>query len=123
MQRERTIFIRNWLVDAGIGIHAHEYGKKQPLRINITFFQPDAIPFTSRKITDVVDYEVHKNTIQKLIDTQHEALIETLAERIAQSCLTDPLVTRVIVEIEKMHILPGAESCGVIMERCRGDNV
>lgn len=121
MQRERKIFIKNWLVDAGIGIHAHEYGKKQPLRINITFFQKDEIPFTSKKISDVVDYEVHKNTIQHLLDAQHEALIETLAERIAQSCLKDPLVSHILVEIEKMRILPGTESCGVILERWPAD--
>lgn len=117
----RTIFIKNWIVDAGIGIHAHEQNKKQKIRLNITFFQHDEVPFTSKKINDVVDYEVHKNKIQAIIDIRHEPLVETLADRIAQSCLDDKLVTRVIVELEKLAILPGTESCGVIIERLQGD--
>lgn len=121
IKRQRTIFIKNWVIDAGIGIHAHEQNKKQKIRLNITFFQDDVVPFTSKKIGDVVDYEVHKNKIQAIIDLRHEPLVETLADRIAQSCLDDKLVTRVIVELEKLAILPGAESCGVIIERQQGD--
>lgn len=119
--RERRIFIKNWIVDAGIGIHPHEQDKKQPIRLNITFFQNDAAPFSSTDIGDVVDYEVHKNAIQYLIDQQHIGLVETLAERIAKYCLGDEKVTRVIIELEKMAILPGTESCGVIIERNKND--
>ncbi len=121
MSRERTIYIRNWVVDAGIGIHPHEQSKKQKIRLNITFFQNDTIGFASKKIGDVVDYEAHKNNIQALIDIRHEALIETLADRIAQNCLQDKKVTRVIVELEKLAVLPGTESCGVMIERKSGD--
>jgi 7,8-dihydroneopterin aldolase/epimerase/oxygenase len=121
MNRTRKIYIKKWIVNAGIGIHPHEQNKKQPLRINITFFQNDIVPFVSKKITDVVDYEAHKNNIQSLIDAQHEALIETLAERIAQSCMNDPLITHMIVDLEKLQILPGLESCGVEIERWPSD--
>ena len=121
MKRERTIYIKNWIVDAGIGIHPHEQNKKQQIRLNITFFQDDIAPFSSKKIADVVDYEVHKNKLQALIDSKHEALVETLADRIAQSCLEDTMVLRVVVELEKLAILPGTESCGVIIERTQGD--
>ena len=120
-KRLRTIFIKNWIVDAGIGIHAHEQNKKQRIRLNITFFQNDAAPFTSKKIIDVVDYEAHKNKIQAIIDLKHEPFVETLADRMAQCCLDDKQVIRVIVELEKLAILPGTESCGVIIERQQGD--
>lgn len=121
MTQERTIYIKNWIVDASIGIHPHELTKKQSIRLNITFFQNDMIGFSSKKITDVVDYESHKNNIQALIDVRHEALIEALADRIAQNVLQDRKVTRVIVELEKLGVLPGTESCGVIIERKAGD--
>lgn len=121
--RTRKIFIKNWIIDAGIGIHPHEQNKKQTIRLNITFFQDDAVPLSSNHITDVVDYEAHKNRIQTLIDMKHEALLETLADRIAQCCLDDKKVTRVVVELEKLAILPGTESCGVIIERQAGDYV
>ncbi len=120
-QRQRTIYIKNWIIDAGIGIHAHELNKKQKIRLNITFYQDDSVPFTSKKISDVVDYEVHKNKIQALIDSKHEALVETLADRIARLCLEDKLVAGVAVELEKLEILPGLESCGVVIEREQGD--
>lgn len=121
MQRQRTIYIKNWIVDAGIGIHPHELNKKQKIRLNITFYQDDNAPLSPKKISDVVDYEVHKNKLQVLIDSKHEALVETLADRIAQSCLEDKKVNCVLVELEKLAILPGLESCGVIIEREQGD--
>lgn len=121
MSRERMIYIKNWVVDAAIGIHPHEQNKKQKIRLNITLYQHDTIGFSSKKVADVVDYEAHKNNLQALIDIKHEALIETLADRIAQNCLQDEKVTRVIVELEKLGILPGTESCGVIIERKAGD--
>ena len=121
MKRERKIFIKNWIVGAGIGIHPHEQNIQQQIRLNITFFQNDDVPFSSKKIADVVDYEAHKNKLQALIDSKHEPLVETLVDRIAQSCLEDTMVLRVVVELEKLAILPGTESCGVIIERTQGD--
>ncbi len=120
-KRERAIFIKNWIMDAGIGIHPHEQHVKQTIRLNVTFYQNDAFPFASRTLTDTVDYEAHKNKIQTLVNSRHETLIETLADRIAQCCLDDKQVTRVIVKLEKLAILPGTESCGVIIERHAGD--
>ncbi|NDE91466.1 MAG: dihydroneopterin aldolase [Alphaproteobacteria bacterium] len=123
MTRERKIFIKNWIVDAGIGIHPHEYNIKQKIRLNVTFFQKDETPFAIKTIADCVDYQAQQNSIQRIIDEKHEPLVETLADRIAQVCLSDKNVARVMVELEKLAILPGTESCGVVIERAQGDYV
>jgi len=65
----------------------------------------------------VVDYEAIAGAIRAIIAKDHINLAETLAERIAQAVLADSRVRRVVVRVEKLHALPGAESAGVEIER------
>ena len=46
-------------------------------------------------------------------------LVETLAERFAESCLRDKRVAAARVRIEKPDIIPNARSVGVEIERGR----
>jgi dihydroneopterin aldolase len=70
----------------------------------------------------VVDYEAVTTKIRAIVAGGHINLAETLAERIAQSCLDDRRVRAVTVRVEKLHALPGAESAGVEIERSSGDD-
>jgi len=121
MIREREVFIKDWQLDAFVGIHAFEYAKPQPLRLNLRFWQADTLAGHTQTLADVVDYDAHKQRITQLIATKHEPLLETLAERIAQTCLLhDPKICRIVVQIEKLAIYGDAIS-GVRLERVRGD--
>jgi dihydroneopterin aldolase len=121
--RERSLFIRNWVTHAFVGIYQQEYGRKRRLRLNITFYQQDEPPFRSQKVEDVVDYGAHKQRLETLLKARHYPLIEELAECLAESSFADPLLTRIRVEIEKMDLYKGVESCGVVIERQRGDYI
>ncbi|MBV8798887.1 MAG: dihydroneopterin aldolase [Alphaproteobacteria bacterium] len=112
----RHVFIRNLEVLAQIGIHGHEHGKLQPVRINVDLAVEDAAVLEDR-LDSVVDYEAITAKIRAHIGVGHINLAETLAERIAQACFEDSRVRKARVRIEKLHALPGAESAGVEIER------
>jgi dihydroneopterin aldolase len=115
----RHVFIRNLEVHAQIGIHHHEHGKVQPVRINVDLAVEDAVRIED-KLDQVVDYAEIAQRIRDIVAAGHINLAETLAERIAEACFVDPRVKTARVRVEKLHALPGAESAGVEIERERG---
>ena len=114
----RHVFIRNLEVLANIGVHGHEQGKLQPVRINVDLAVEDAAVFED-KLEVVVDYDAITRKIRAILAAGHINLAETLAERIAAACFEDVRVKTARVRVEKLHALPGAESGGVEIERQR----
>jgi dihydroneopterin aldolase len=114
----RHVFIRNLEVHAQIGIHRHEHGTVQPVRINVDLAVEDAMQIED-KLDRVVDYGEITERIRAIVAAGHINLAETLAERIAQACFRDERVKTARVRVEKLHALPGAESAGVEIERER----
>lgn len=109
------IFIRDLELLARIGIHGHEQGMPQPVRINVEI-EAEATP-RKDSVEEVVDYETIANMIREIIASGHINLAETLAERIANACLSDKRVSKVRVRVDKLHALQGAEAAGVEIER------
>jgi dihydroneopterin aldolase len=114
----RHVFIRNLELPALIGIHGHEHGKPQPVRINVDLAVEDTVALED-KLDQVVDYEAITNRIRGIVAAGHINLAETMAERIAAACFADARVVSAWVRVEKLHALPGAESAGVEIERQR----
>jgi dihydroneopterin aldolase len=114
-KKANSIFIRNLELLVRIGVHGHEHGKPQPVRINVWLTcNTDA---ASDKLGDAVDYEAVAENVRSIATAGHINLAETLAERIATSCLKDKRVEKARVRVEKLQALPGAESAGVEIER------
>lgn len=109
------IFIRDLELLARIGIHGHEQGMPQPVRINVEL-ESDVSP-KKDSVEEVVDYETIANVIREIVASGHINLAETLAERIADACLSDERVLRARVRVEKLHALQSAEAAGVEIER------
>jgi dihydroneopterin aldolase len=112
----RRVFIRNLELAAEIGIHGHEHGKTQPIRLNIDLMVEDN-PVLEDKLDYVVDYGDITKRIRALVASGHVNLAETLAERIAALCLEDTRVKKARVMVEKREALRGAESAGVEITR------
>ena len=112
----RHVFIRNLELIARIGIHGHEKGKPQPVRINLDLSVDEGAKLEDR-LENVVDYEAITDKIRAIIASGHINLAETLAERIADAAFEDRRVRAARVRVEKLHALPGAESAGVEIER------
>jgi dihydroneopterin aldolase len=114
----RHVFIRNLELLAHIGIHGHEKGKMQPVRINVDLAVEDLAAIEDR-LDSVVDYGEITRKIRAIVERDHINLAETLAERIATVSFEDGRVKTARVRVEKLHALPGAESAGVEIERHR----
>lgn len=115
----RHMFIRDLVLDSQIGIYKHEQGKTQRIRINIDLAVLEDGKARSDRLTDVVDYGIVVEKIRTMVASGHVNLVETLAERIADICLSDPRVDAARIRVEKLDILPDAESAGVEIERSR----
>ncbi len=120
----RHMFIRDLVLNASIGVYAHEHEARQRIRINLDLaIQEEAPGKLSRPsvgrddLARVVDYESIVNTTRAIVNQGHVQLVETLAERLAEACLTDPRVAQVRVRVEKLDVFADAASAGVEIER------
>jgi len=114
----RHVFIRNLELPAQIGVHHHEVGTSQPVRINVDLAVEDLLDLDD-DLKKVVDYGVIEGKIRAILAEGHLNLVETLAERIAAACFEDARVKTARVRVEKLHALSAAESAGVEIERTR----
>jgi dihydroneopterin aldolase len=125
-QAARKMFIRDLVLTASIGVHPHEHAARQRVRINLDLTIDDqADPKSSRPaigrddLSRVVDYEAIVTRARAIATTGHIQLVETLAERLAETCLVDPRVAAARVKVEKLDVFPDAASAGVEIERRR----
>jgi dihydroneopterin aldolase len=120
----RHMFIRDLVLPASIGVYAHEHEAAQRIRINIDLaVTDDAGGPLSRAavgqddVARVVDYEAIVIRVRAIVAAGHVQLVETLAERLAESCLSDPRVQTARVRVEKLDVFADAASAGVEVER------
>ena len=112
-----TVFVRAIRVDAEIGIHDHEYGRTQPLIVDVEM-TIDATGF--EHISDTINYETIVAKARAVAAEGHLKLVERYAQELAYACLEDPRAKRVRVRVEKPEALaPAAEAAGVelVVER------
>ncbi|MDR3499653.1 MAG: dihydroneopterin aldolase [Parvibaculum sp.] len=113
----RHVFVRDLLLDAHIGVYAHEHGRTQPIRVNVDLTVIEVAH--GDDLANVVNYKTVVDNIKALVDSGHLNLVETLAENIAAQCLEDERVTVARIRIEKLAAIPNAESVGVEIERAK----
>jgi dihydroneopterin aldolase len=121
------MFIRDLVLSASIGVHAHEHNARQPVRINIDLaVTDDGAKNLSRPavgqddLTRVVNYETIVRAVRTIVAAGHVQLVETLAERLCEACLKDPRILTARVRVEKLEVFADATSAGVEIERRNG---
>ena len=114
----RRVFVRDLVLDASIGIYEHEKTALQRVRINLDMEVEDGAPETD-EIDHVVSYEPLVVAARRIVSAGHVALLETLAERLAAACLSDPRVRLARVRVEKLDAFADAGSVGIEIERMR----
>ncbi len=111
------VFVRDLRVEATVGVHEHEKAGPQPLRVSIDLTVSELPGATRDELEKVVCYEVIVRKVQEICSEGHVNLIETLAERIAASCLADARVQAVRVRVEKPNAFEECASVGIEIER------
>ena len=124
----RHVFLRDLVLDASIGVHPPEHEAAQRVRINVDLGVEDdgarplsRAPVGRDELSRVVDYEKIADVVRKIVGWGHVRLAETLAERIAEACLTDSRVRLARVRVEKLDVFADAASAGVEIERRQGN--
>lgn len=115
----RKVFINDFIGSCALGVHSHEKGTRQRVRINVELSVVDTGRPPDDHIRDVVCYEEVADGLRRLLAGPHIHLVETLAEEIAALCLKDDRVLAARVRVDKLDVFADAESAGVEIERFR----
>ena len=113
----RHVFVKNLELEAVVGIHEHEKRSPQRLIISVDLNVAEDSQAHEDQLDKVVCYESIVGHIRSICGAGHVNLIETLAERIAESCLKDKRILAVRVRIEKPDIMQDCASVGIEIER------
>ena len=110
------ISVRGLVLDCNIGVFEEEKLGTQRVRFTVEVsVHPSAQPLAD-DVSHIVNYDMIVVAIHKVIAGGHINLLETLAERVAQECLSEPRAAKVRVLVEKLDRLEEA-SLGVEIER------
>lgn len=115
------IEIRDLLLRCIVGINEVERKNKQDVLINLVIWADLRRPAASDNIDDAVNYRSLTKQIVIEVESSSYFLVETLAERVAQLCLSDERVQQVQVTVDKPGALRFARSVGVTILRNRSD--
>ena len=83
------------------GVYDQERNLEQELRVSIKVEIPLSRAATTDDLADTLDYDHLRGSISEIVAGESCFLIETLAERIAESVLRDTRVRSITVTIEK----------------------
>lgn len=111
------VFIKDLCVNGIIGVDEAEREKTQRIVVNIRMFTQTQKAAKSDNIDDCIDYGKVAKKIQSQIENSAHFTVEALAEDIANLCLKDTKISKVIVKVEKPDIIKNASSVGVQIER------
>lgn len=106
------IFLKEFQIQAHIGVHAFEIGKSQPIKVSVLLDLETIDQMNeSDSMNNVVDYDFIRNTIKDLVESGHINTQEWLVHRLIEKFLGHPAVLRATVSSEKTAVYP--EPCSV----------
>ena len=113
------IFVNDLMLNAELGVYAHEKNIQQPLRVNVIAKIKDIPDTSNEKIDNVVCYNQISLIIKEIVNSGHTILLETLAEKILQECFKNNRIETIKIRLEKLDAIDNAESAGIEIERSR----
>ena len=109
------VFVRDIAVQAEIGLYAHEYGRTQPLAVEVELV---VTPSASDHVADIVNYETIVAAAREVAASGHIKLVETFAEQVALACMRNARVLSARVRVEKPEALaPAVAGVEVTLQR------
>ncbi len=117
------ISVRDYTVDVEIGAFQSERGKRQRVRFNVVLEVSRHAAAATDDVDQVLSYDTIVEAITHQLSVERMNLLETLAERIAEQILINPMAVRVFVRIEKLDRIPGTLGIEIVRSRVGGRNV
>ena len=114
-----SVRVRGLRLDAEVGVYESEYGRKQPVRLDIEAEVAAEAAHPGGALGEAVNYAAIAELARRITLSRHHPLLEDLAQEIADACFADPRITRLALSIDKLAALDDADSVGVSLERWR----
>jgi dihydroneopterin aldolase len=112
-----VLVVRGLVVQAAIGVHAHEHGGTQRLILDIdAAVDPPRDPMAD-DVRQVVSYERFVDAAKALAAGPRVVLLEYFAERLAATILVNRRVRALRLQVLKPDIYDECEAVGVAIER------
>lgn len=114
----RRLFLRDYEVQANIGIHDFEKVAPQRIIVNVDLYVAlnDSTP-TRDELSEVVDYDFIREVVAACVRKGHIGLQETLCDNILSAVLAPPSVMAASVSTEKPDVYPDCRAVGVEVHR------
>ncbi len=111
------VYVRDLAMPVEIGAYEFERGHTQRVRFNVEV----AVSRVSGPddMRTVFSYDVIMDAIKMILAAGHIELVETIAERLAESVLLHERVRAVTVEVEKLDVVEGAVGVRIKRDRPR----
>jgi dihydroneopterin aldolase len=114
-----SVRVRGLRLEAEVGVYESEYGRTQPVRIDLEADVAAHAAHPGGALGEAVNYAALAELARRITLSKHHALLEDLAQAIADACFADPRITRLSLSIDKLTALEDADSVGVSLERWR----
>lgn len=111
------VYVTGLKVDAYIGVYDWEHEQTQPLIIDLEMDWDNRKAAESKQLKDALDYDALSQAVIKLIQARPRALIETIAEELAQLVLQQFKTPRVRVKVAKPQAVSAAQYTAVEIVR------
>lgn len=115
------VIIKNLLARGIIGVNDWERKRPQDILINITLFTDTRHAAKTDDINDCINYSTVSKRVQAHAETVERLTVEALANDLAEICLEEKEVQKVVVRVEKPGAVRFAKSVGVEIERSRDE--
>ena len=115
------VIIKDLIARGIIGVNDWEREKPQEILINIVAFTDTREAASRDDLASCVNYRVLAKKAREHAETAKRFTVEALAGDLAQLCLEDKAIARVIIRVEKPGAVRFSASVGVEIERSRDE--
>ena len=115
----RRVMVDGYELIGSVGVYEHERRYEQRIVVSLEIDVLDHYDGVSDELDAVYDYDQAIKAVRTTVESRHFNLLETLAERIAETCLAHPHVTAIKVRIAKPDVLIACRAVGIEIERVR----
>ena len=113
------VIIRDLVARGILGVNDWEREQAQEILINIVAYADTLKGGASDKLGDCVDYRALARKARAHAESAARHTVEALANDLAELCLQDEAIHKVIVRVEKPGAVRFSASVGVEVERSR----
>jgi FolB domain-containing protein len=113
------VIIQDLRVRGILGIHDWERVTPREIVINITLYTDTRRAARTDDIADCVSYSDVARKVRAYAESAARMTVEALANDLAELCLQEPKVRKVLVRVDKPGAVAEAASVGVEVERAR----